>query len=103
MGPSLAVEGSTTKEVFEAYLEIGSPSRSARRAGADHGQAAGSQAEQDEGVDRPAIGLQDNTPTTATITEAGTCVVFNYYKRPWPSISSFSPWPAKMCSPSSGK
>src|SRR5215212_1427735 len=30
----------------------GPPSRSARRAGADHGEAAGSQAEQDEGADR---------------------------------------------------
>jgi transposase len=52
MGPSLAVEGSTTKEVFEAYLEQMLLPFSGRRAGADHGQAAGTQAEQDEGAHR---------------------------------------------------
>jgi DDE superfamily endonuclease len=53
MGETMAVEGSTDRWVFEAYIERARPgTRPAGRTGGDHGQPPCSQAGQGEGADR---------------------------------------------------
>ena len=52
MGPSYGGRGLDHQRSFRGLSGAGPPSRSGRRASADHGQAAGTQAEQDERADR---------------------------------------------------
>src|SRR5215208_3559305 len=63
MGETMAVEGSTDRGVFEAYLEstpLHPPP--AGRTGGDHGQPSRPQAQEGEGADR-GEGLRANLPT----------------------------------------
>ena len=52
MGETLAVEGSTDRWVFEAYVGARPCTRPTGRTGGDHGQPPRSQASQGEGADR---------------------------------------------------